>query len=78
MIENPNTESFTISDTTIVGMDIPAGSYDFICLSGNGYVELSQVEDKKWEELLEEGMELRLVPSEIIESEEYGTFDRTK
>ena len=28
-------------------------------------------------ELLE-GMELRLVPSEIIESEEYGTFYRIK
>lgn len=54
-MENPNTESFTISETTIVGVDIPEGSYDFICLSGNGYVELSRVEDKKWEELLEEG-----------------------
>ncbi len=123
-MENPNTESFIISGITVVGVDIPEGSYDFICLSGNGYVELSQGDEKEWEELLEagkltegltewkenmiaslnslrqyemsteicnstfknvvlaektvielpEGMELRLVPSKVIESEEYGEF----
>lgn len=54
-MENPNKEEKTITDVTIVGVDIPAGVYDLTCISGRGYVGLSQLDDDRWKELIENG-----------------------